>query len=80
MFSSTSNDVKRYENSIVTGARGSAPVYGYTHKPVLMGMVADAISGGHRECALATIGYGLSDKEAQTFYNIVQAFETNLGR
>ena len=80
MFSSTANDVKRYENAVVTGAKGSAPVYGFTHQPFLLGIVSNAISGGHRECALATIGYGLSDKEARTFYNIVQAFETELGR
>jgi hypothetical protein len=80
IFSATANDVKRYDNSIVTNAKGSAPIYGFTHQPFLLGIVSNAISGGHRECALATLGYGLSDKEVQTFYNIVQIFEAALGR
>jgi hypothetical protein len=33
-----------------------------------------------RECAFASIGSGLSDAEAITFYNIVQTFQTTLNR
>jgi len=80
MFSSTWADVKRYENGVHTDSRGSAPLAGFTNKPILLGIVAQAISGGHRECALATIGRGLSDREALAFYIIAQAYETRLGR
>ena len=80
MFSSTSTDVKRYENGVNTESRGSAPVSGFTNNPILIGYVVQALSGGHRECALATIGRGLSDRQALAFYTIVQALETRLGR
>ena len=35
---------------------------------------------GNRECALASIGLGLSDTEAANFYTAVQAFNTTLSR
>ena len=80
MISATSANVKRYENGIATDAKGSAPTAGSTNMPVLIGYVADADSGGQRECALASIGGGLTDAQALTFYRIVQNFETKLGR
>ena len=80
MLSSTSSDVKRYENAIVTNSKGSAPTTGFTNKPILIGIVFEADAGGQRECALATIGKGLTDAQAMTFYNIVKKFETSLGR
>lgn len=33
-----------------------------------------------KECALASIGEGMSDLEAKIFYDLVQAFQTKLGR
>ena len=80
MFSSTSTDVKRYENGVNTDSRGVAPVSGFTNKPILIGIVEQALAGGQRECALATIGRGLSDRQALAFYTIALVFETRLGR
>jgi hypothetical protein len=80
ILSSTANDVKRYDNAVVTDSKGSAPVFGFTGKPVLIGWVLYAPSGGHRECSLATIGSGLTDQEVQTFDKIVKTFEASLGR
>jgi len=80
MLSATSSDVKRYENAVVINSKGSAPTTGFTNLPVLIGTVSGASAGGQRECALATIGNGLTDAQALTFYNIVQNFETTLGR
>ena len=37
-------------------------------------------SYGNKTMALGSVGYGLSDAEATTFYNAVQAFQTTLGR
>jgi hypothetical protein len=34
----------------------------------------------NRECAFSSIGSGLSDSEATTFYNLVQALQTSLSR
>ena len=80
MLSATVADVKRYEDAVITSAKGSQPVYGFSNKPILIGTVEAASCGGHRECGLATIGQGLSDQEALSFYKIVQEFETRLGR
>ena len=80
MLSSTANNVKRYENGISTGEKGSAPTTGFTNLPILIGKAKGASSGGERECCLASIGRGLTDTEALTFYTIVQNFETALGR
>lgn len=80
MMSSTSTNVKRYENGVVTSSKGSAPTTGFTNLSILIGKVAAAPAGGRRECALASIGQGLTDAQAATFYNIVQNFETALGR
>jgi hypothetical protein len=80
ILSSTANDVKRYDNGIATDSKGSAPTPTFTNLPILIGSVSQALSGGQRECELATIGYGLTDAQAFTFYNIVQNFETALGR
>lgn len=80
ILSSSQNDVKRYDNSIVTTSLGSAPVQGYTNIPILIGSSAGAPANGQRECALATIGNSLTDAQVVTFYNIVQKFESSLGR
>lgn len=80
MLSATSNDVKRYENGTVTDSKGSPPAMGFTNMPVLIGSPANAPVVGQRECGLATIGNGLTDAEALTFYNLVKDFETALGR
>lgn len=80
MLSSTVSDVKRYDNGLVTDSKGSAPTTTFTNFPILIGSVSHAPLVGQRECALATIGYGLTDSEAIKFYKIVQNFETSLGR
>jgi len=80
MFSSTTSDVKRYENGAMVIAKGSAPVNSFTAMPILIGNVSGSSAGGQRECSLASIGLGLSDAEAQTFYNIVSKLEVRLSR
>lgn len=80
MLSSTANDVKRYENGVATNSRGSAPTPGYTNYPILIGTVHNAGSGGQRECSFASIGKGLSDAQALTFYNIVMKYIKALSR
>lgn len=80
MLSATASSVTRYENGAVKNSSGAAPVPGSTGFPILIGIVSGASAGGRRECALATIGNGLTDAQALTFYNIVQNFETTLAR
>lgn len=80
IMSSTQGNVKRYDNGLVTDAKGTAPTTTFTNLPILIGSVSGAPEVGQKECALATIGRGLNDTEARTFYNIVHAFEIRLGR
>ena len=68
--------VSRVGNVGVVDRRGY-PALAYQCVP--MG-VAGASSGGQRECGFASIGYGLTDAEAASFYNIVQKYEASLGR
>jgi hypothetical protein len=80
MFSSTASNVTRYEKGSVINSSGKAPTMGFTGYSILIGKVSNAATGGQKECELATIGSGLTDAQAFTFYNIVQNFETVLGR
>ena len=40
----------------------------------------NAVSYSQKECAFASIGNGLTDAEASSFYNAVQTYQTTLGR
>ena len=80
MISSTDSDVKRYRNGVVVGAYGQPPHNSYTDLTILIGTSRVTSRPGQKECALATIGNGLTDAQALDFYNIVQAFETKLNR
>lgn len=80
MLSATTGNIKRYENGAMALAKGFAPVNAYTGMPILIGNVAGAPTVAQRECSLVSIGQGLSDAEAQTFYNIVSQLETRLNR
>jgi hypothetical protein len=80
MLSSTATNVTRYRNGNIVSSRGSAPDNFYTNLSFLIGKSRVTSRPGQKECALATIGNGLSDMEALTFYNIVQNFESELGR
>ncbi len=80
MFSSTATDVKRFRNGIVKDAKGSPGNENYTNLTILVGKSRVTGHPGQRECALASLGNGLSDAQALTFYNIVQNFETKLKR
>ena len=44
------------------------------------GTVPNTSSYSSRESAFASIGYGLTDVEALSFYNAIQAYQTTLGR
>ena len=80
MFSSTASDVKRFRNGVIKDARGSSGNEIYTNLTILIGKSRVNEHPGQRECALASLGNGLNDAQALTFYNIVQNFETKLDR
>jgi hypothetical protein len=80
MLSSSSTNVTRYRNGVVVSSKGSAPNNSYTNLTILIGKSRVSLNRGQKECALATIGYGLTDAQALTFYNIVQYFVNALSR
>jgi hypothetical protein len=80
MLSSSSTNVTRTRNGVVVSSKGSAPNPVYTNLTILLGKSRVTVHPGKKECAFATIGNGLTDAEAMTFYNIVQNFQTALGR
>jgi hypothetical protein len=80
MFSATASNVTRFENGVIKNSPGAPPVPGATGYKIIIGGVAGASSGGMRECALATIGSGLTDAEALAFSNVVKNFENERGK
>ena len=80
MLSSSPSDVTRYRNGATISTKGLAPTNGYTNLTIYIGKSRISSHSGQKECAFATIGKGLNSSEAQTFYNIVQNFETALNR
>jgi len=80
MLSSSIANVTRYRNGIVVSSSGSAPKNSYTNLTILIGKSRITAHPGQKECALATIGNGLTDAQALTFFNIVQKFENTLSR
>lgn len=51
-----------------------------TGKMTIGGMFSGAWEYGNKQCAFASIGDGLTDAEASSFYTAVQTFQTTLGR
>ncbi|MEP6949560.1 MAG: hypothetical protein ABI863_09820 [Ginsengibacter sp.] len=80
MLSSSATNATRYRNGVVISSKGSVPNNSYTNLTILIGKSRVTLHPGQKECALATIGNGLTDAQALAFYNIVQNFETTLGR
>jgi hypothetical protein len=79
IISSKDGKVVRYDNGVSVADVGG-PYDAYTKTSITIGKIIDDDNMGQRECALATIGQGLTASEVQTFYNIVQTFQTTLGR
>jgi hypothetical protein len=80
MFSSTPSKVSSFENGILKYETDTVPVNKFTNYPMLIGWCQNAEAVGKRECAFSSIGKGLSEAEALTFYNIVNKFQNALKR
>lgn len=80
MLSSSPTNVTRYRNGLVISSKGAPPNRSYTNLTFWIGRSRYTVHPGQKECQFATIGNGLSDAQALMFYNIVQNFETQLGR
>jgi len=69
------NGIKKITSAVASTVLPANPIY--------IGAFRDGIGINYyssKECAFSTIGDGLTDAEATTFYNAVQAFQTTLGR
>jgi hypothetical protein len=82
IMSRTSSTVQKgYLNNVLKGTNTSTMTAGLPSRFVFIGAFNTAtISYANRECALASIGDGLTDTEASDFYTAVQAFQTTLSR
>jgi hypothetical protein len=78
-LSSTDSNIVRYRNAEIAGQSGYAPQHLFTNLTIWIGGTR-AGHKGEKECALATIGKGLTNDQVATFSTIVQAFETKLNR
>ena len=80
MLSSSQVNVTRYRNGEIVSSKGSGPKENYTNLTFLIGKSRVTVHPGQKKCQLTTLGNGLTDSEALTFYHIVQKFESSLGR
>ena len=80
MFSAIGDKVFWFENGIATKQKDSSAVDEFTNFPMLIGWCQNATAGGQRECGFSTIGKGLTEAEALTFYNIVAKYQNELKR
>jgi len=80
MLSATELNVKNYKNGVVLVSSANAPTDVYTNMSIWIGATRGASASGQKECALASIGSGLTDAQAAAFYKDVKAFQTKLNR
>jgi hypothetical protein len=72
-----SNSQKLYKNNVIQNTSSSAS----TGIPTAnLTLAKGGTYFSNRECALASVGDGLTDTQASNFYTAVQAFQTTLGR
>ena len=84
VMSRTANNVqKAFRNGIQLGSTNTNTITSALPSFIsYIGATNDVggITYTNRECAFATIGDGLSDSEITTLYNIIQTFQSTLGR
>jgi len=80
-ISNTVNSFKIYKNGILKDVKDGSGANPISNIFLFAGSVNNfALYYTNRECAFSTIGDGLTDIEASDFYNIVQKYQTTLGR
>jgi len=77
-----SNVINGWRNSvkIANGTVISTALFNGNYYFGALNQSGASIFYSRKQCAFASIGTGLTDSEAALFYNIVQAFQTTLGR
>jgi hypothetical protein len=83
LFTLTSNGTvaARYDQGVLYKNYNSNTLNNsYTNSVITIGGIIDDPYIGLRECRFASIGNGLTAAQVSAFYNIVQNFETALGR
>lgn len=82
----SATSLKAYRNNLLKGTNTTNSTSGLCGNSVFLGgfnyrtNLGQTIYYGIRQCAFASIGDGLTDAEASSFYTAVQTFQTTLGR
>lgn len=79
----SSTSLKLYFDNSLLNTNTNTKTIGYSNYNIFIGSTnlgGTPASYSSKECALASIGDGLTDTEAANFYTAVQAFQTTLSR
>lgn len=87
-LSTRSPSLKAFKNSTLLGTLANTASISAINKELTIGAMNYVLAGGqnqvlypsNRQYAFCTVGYGLSDTEALSLYNIIQTYQTSLGR
>jgi hypothetical protein len=69
-----------YRNGVPGPVDNFPPASGLPDRSVYIGAINEFANRSDLPCGFASIGAGLNDRENTDLYNIVQAFQTDLGR
>jgi hypothetical protein len=80
----TANNVKKhFKNGVNLGTSTTATTASLNNINIYLSALnnnGSAVNFSNKQCAFSSIGDGLTDAEATTFYNLVQGLQTTLGR
>jgi hypothetical protein len=76
----SNNSIKYYINNVLSATNTNIDIGSIPNFNIYIGATNSQISYGNKQCALASIGDGLTDTDATNFYTRVQAFQTTLSR
>jgi len=76
----SSTSLKGYKNASILGTNTSAGPHTLPNADLLIGASNASINWSILECALASVGDGLTDGEVTNYYTAVQALQTALNR
>jgi len=76
----SSTSLKAYKNASILGTDTSAGPHALPNVDLLIGSNMGSVNWSILECALASVGDGLTDGEVSNYYTAVQALQTALNR
>jgi len=76
----SSTSLKAYKNASISGTNTNPGTYTLPNADLLIGANNASVNWSILECALASVGDGLTDSEVTNYYTAVQALQTALNR